>query len=148
MIPIKSSPQRKLEREGVLFSRSFNSRKLKRPCFHIIHNKKTSFQYQSLYIVFGNCRGTGGILWLFPSIVERWIFWNHSIRGPNSPPEKHLKCHDKMAGNISVTRFHLLVQDGGLVTFDKFAFHMYFYCIPVLSLNEDSSPPEIILHVK
>lgn len=99
--------------EGVLFSRSFNSRKFKRPCFLIIHNKKTRFQYQSRYIVFGNCRGTGGILWLFPSMVERWIFWNHSIRGPNSPPEKHLKCHNKMAGNISVARFHLTFQDGG-----------------------------------
>ena len=50
-------------------------------------------------IVFGNCRGTGGIFWLFPFMLERWIFWNHSIRGPNSPPEKHLKCHDKMAVN-------------------------------------------------
>ena len=115
-IPKKSwpSPHRELEREGgVLFSRSFNSRKFKTPCFLIIHNKKTRFQYQSLYIVFWNCRGTGGILWLFPSMVEKWIFWNHSIRGPNSPPEKHLKCHNKMAGNISVARFHLTFQDGG-----------------------------------
>ena len=36
----------------------------------------------------------------------------------------------------------------GLITFDRFAFHMYFYCISVLSLNEDSPPPETFLHVK
>ena len=67
--------------------------------------KKTRFQYQSLYIAFGNCRGTEGIIWLLPSLAKRW----RQI----VPPEKHLKCHDKMAGNISVTKFDLPVQDGG-----------------------------------
>ena len=54
-----------------------------------------------------------GFFGYFPPWQRDGFFGNTPSEGQIAPPEKHLKCHDKMAGNISVTRFDPPVQDGG-----------------------------------